>query len=54
MAVRLFNTNPVQADTVEIGLAWAGKSGMAKRVVKGFEEGIQYRDQLCATKEELA
>jgi putative tryptophan/tyrosine transport system substrate-binding protein len=39
-AVFLFNINPVQADTVDIGLAWAGKSGMAKRVSKGFEEAI--------------
>ena len=25
---------------VEIGVAWAGKSGMTKRVVKGFEKGM--------------
>lgn len=29
-----------QAYAVEIGLAWAGKSGMAKRVLKGLEKGL--------------
>ena len=33
------NAHAVQAKT--IGVAWAGKSGMTKRVVQGFEKGMQ-------------
>jgi len=29
------------ANALEIGMGWAGKSGMAKRVTKGFEQGIK-------------
>ncbi len=45
------------ANAVEIGLVWVGKSGMAKRVVKGFEAGmaelapqvrIEYRKELAS------
>jgi putative ABC transport system substrate-binding protein len=37
----LFCASIVKANTIEIGIAWAGKSGMAKRVAKGFEEGVK-------------
>ncbi len=36
-----FSASIVGAKTIEIGLAWAGKSGMAKRVAKGIEEGVK-------------
>lgn len=29
-----------QARAIDIGLAWAGKSGMAERVTQGFDQGI--------------
>lgn len=31
----------ISASALEIGLGWAGKSGMAKRVTKGFEQGVK-------------
>lgn len=37
----LFVAVNAHAKTVEVGLAWAGKSGMAKRVLAGFEEGLK-------------
>lgn len=38
--VVLFSVSGVFAQGPEIGLAWAGKSGMAKRVFAGFEKGM--------------
>ncbi len=32
---------PSAANATDIGLAWAGKSGMAKRVYQGFEKGMK-------------
>ena len=37
----LFVAVSANAKTVEVGLAWAGKSGMANRVLAGFEEGLK-------------
>jgi putative ABC transport system substrate-binding protein len=41
MVAVFFSAGIVGAKTIEIGVAWAGKSGMAKRVAKGFEEGVK-------------
>ncbi len=32
---------PATVNATDIGLAWAGKSGMAKRVYQGFEKGMR-------------
>ncbi len=32
---------PATVNATDIGLAWAGKSGMAKRVYQGFEKGMK-------------
>jgi len=37
----LFSASIVNAKTIEIGVAWAGKSGMAKRIAEGFIEGVK-------------
>jgi len=39
-----FSASLVIAQSIEIGVAWAGKSGMAKRVAEGFEEGVKELD----------
>lgn len=36
-----FNVTTADANSLDIGVAWAGKSGMAKRVTKGFEDGLK-------------
>jgi putative ABC transport system substrate-binding protein len=39
--VSFFTASQVCASTTDIGVAWVGKSGMAKRVSAGFEKGMQ-------------
>lgn len=39
--VLCFSVSPSLASEKEIGVAWVGKSGMAKRVSSGFEKGMR-------------
>lgn len=39
VGLTMFHT--ASASTLEIGMGWAGKSGMANRVAQGFEEGLK-------------
>ena len=41
VAVAFFSADLTRAQSLEIGVAWVGKSGMAERVANGFSEGIQ-------------
>lgn len=41
LMVSLVMASSANAKTVEIGVAWAGKSGMAQRVLAGLEEGLK-------------
>ncbi len=40
IAVGIIFSGYHQAGAIDIGLAWAGKSGMAERVAQGFDQGI--------------
>lgn len=41
VAVAFFGADLTRAQSLEIGVAWVGKSDMAERVANGFSEGIQ-------------
>ncbi len=56
----LLTAKAASAETIKIGLAWAGKSEMAQRVTKGFNDGIrqlapeteiEYKKQLASVNE---